>query len=194
MFLTLSKCAREDAHIKNIEKIKLPKFFGGLVVVLVSFASGGLLFQIAMVMAIAFWIVGILWLWWADWDWRNDQYIIGKNYITIIHKRPLWLQNEVEQILLNRLDNVVSETVGFFNTLLQRGNVKLSLVGEGLDTAKVLRSIYRPQYIQSEISRRQASIKTLEEEANIRRQRQEIAQYLGVFNEVNNNQKQNKQQ
>ena len=168
--------------------------FGGLVVVLVSFAPGGLLFQIAMVMAIAFWIVGILWLWWADWDWRNDQYIIGKNYITIIHKRPLWLQNEVEQILLNRLDNVVSETVGFFNTLLQRGNVKLSLVGEGLDTAKVLRSIYRPQYIQSEISRRQASIKTLEEEANIRRQRQEIAQYLGVFNEVNNNQKQNKQQ
>ena len=28
MSLTLSKCAREDAHIKNIEKIKLPNFFG----------------------------------------------------------------------------------------------------------------------------------------------------------------------
>ncbi|MFZ4828575.1 MAG: cyclic nucleotide-binding domain-containing protein [Phototrophicaceae bacterium] len=163
--------------------------FAGFVVTLVSFIPSGFVFQIAIVMAIAFWIIGALWLWWADWDWRNDQYIIGKNYITIIHKRPLWLQNEVEQILLNRLDNVVSETAGFFNTMLQRGDVKLSLVGEGLDTAKVLRSIYRPQYIQSEISRRQASIKTLEEEATVRRQRQEIAQYLGVFNEVNSSQR-----
>jgi len=63
-----------------------------------------------------------------------------------------------------------------------------------LNTAKVLRSIYRPQYIQSEISRRQASIKTMEEEASVRRQRQEIAQYLGVFNEVNTSQSQNQQQ
>ncbi|MGV2436257.1 MAG UNVERIFIED_CONTAM: hypothetical protein LVT10_16365 [Anaerolineae bacterium] len=38
-----------------------------------------------------------------------------------------------------------------------------------------MRSIYRPQYIQSEISRRQQSIKTMEEEASVRRQRQEIA-------------------
>lgn len=166
----------------------------GFVMTLVSFVPSGLVFQMAIGMAIALWLVGILWLWWADWDWRHDQYIIGKNYITIIHKRPLWLQNEVEQILLNRLDNVVSETAGVFNTMLQRGDVKLSLVGEGLNTAKVLRSIYRPQYIQSEISRRQASIKTMEEEASVRRQRQEIAQYLGVFNEVNTSQSQNQQQ
>ncbi|MFZ4816775.1 MAG: hypothetical protein ACOYL5_19725, partial [Phototrophicaceae bacterium] len=129
-------------------------------------------------------VLGGLWLWWADWDWRNDLYIIGDTKITLIHRRPLWLQNEVEQVLMSRIDNVVSETSGLLDTLFQRGDVRLSLIGETKEEAKVFHKVHRPQEIQAEISQRQASARQNAESADDERQRQAISDYLKVYHEV----------
>lgn len=131
-------------------------------------------------------IVGVLWFWWSDWDWRNDMYIISDDTVTLIHKRPLWLQNEVDQVLLNRVDNVVSDVNGLIDTMFQRGTVRISMIGEGLDNAKLLRNIHRPQEVQAELSRRQARAKNQQMEEEARRQRESIAEYISVYHEVQN--------
>ncbi len=57
-------------------------------------------------------IVSLIWFYAADWDWRNDLFIIGSDAITLIRKRPLWLQNESERIRISQIDNVKSRVDG----------------------------------------------------------------------------------
>ena len=140
--------------------------------------------QFGAYLAAAMFVVGGLWFWWSDWDWRNDMYIIGDKNVTLIHKRPLWLQNEVEQVRLERVDNVLSEVNGFIDTVFQRGDVKMSLVGEGIDRAKVFQKVHRPQEIQAEISRRQARARNQEMQDEDNRQHEAIREYLSVYHEA----------
>lgn len=157
---------------------------GAFVIMGVSLGSSDTwLSWVGVPLALAFLLIGGLWFWWSDWDWRNDMYILTDDTITLIHKRPLWLQNEVEQVLLSRVDNVVSETSGLIDTLFQRGNVRISLVGEGLDRGKVFLKVHRPHDIQAEISRRQARAKSSAATQNNDQNRQAIAEYLAVYHE-----------
>jgi len=162
---------------------------GGFIVMALSIAAReGWVDRLGIPLALGMFVIGGLWFWWADWDWRNDMYILGDEKVTLIHKRPLWLQNEVEQIRLERVDNVLSETSGLIDTMFQRGNVKLSLVGEGLDKAKVFHKVHRPHQIQAEVTRRQARARNLSDERENERQRETIQEYLSVYHEAVNDQ------
>ncbi len=125
-----------------------------------------------------------VWWYWVYWDWRHDLYIIGSSTIQLIHQRPLWLQNEADQILLASVDNVVSQQSGFLQTLLRYGNVRISLIGSDTSGAKVFRGVSRPQNIQAEITGRQARMRQRAKEAEERRRRDEIAEYLSVYHDT----------
>lgn len=129
-------------------------------------------------------ILGALWLYAADWDWRNDLFIISSETITIIRQRPLWLQNEVERIRIAQIDNVKSEVVGLINNMLNRGNVRISLIGSDANHAKVMDSIYDPQEVQAEISRRNAAIRSDRQRSDIDQQREVIKEYLQTYHEI----------
>lgn len=129
-------------------------------------------------------LVGFIWFYWSDWDWRNDVYILGDETIQIIHQRPLWLQNEDDQVLLERVDNIVSLQSGFLQTALSYGNVRLSLVGGAPEDAKVFRAVSRPQKVQAEIARRQSLVKQRAANAQEKQRREEIAEYLSVYHET----------
>ncbi len=129
-------------------------------------------------------LVGLVWFYAADWDWRNDLFIIGSETITLIRKRPLWLQNEVERIRIAQIDNVRSEVLGLTNNLLNRGNVRISLIGSDLKDAKVMDSIYDPQEVQAEISRRHSAIRTERQQNDIDQQREVIKEYLQTYHEI----------
>jgi Cyclic nucleotide-binding domain len=129
-------------------------------------------------------IIGAIWFYAADWDWRNDLFIIGSDTITLIRQRPLWLQNNVERIRISQIDSVKSEVYGLFNNLLNRGNVRVSLIGSDVKDAKILDSIYDPQEVQAEISRRQAAIKSEAQQTGIEQQRQVIKEYLQTYHEI----------
>lgn len=129
-------------------------------------------------------LIGVIWFYAADWDWRNDLFIIGSETITVIRQRPLWLQNEVERIRIAQIDNVKSEMYGLFNNLLNRGNVRISLIGSDLKDAKVMDSIHDPQEVQAEISRRHAAIRTERQQSDIDQQRQVIKEYLQSYHEI----------
>ncbi|MBI5668781.1 MAG: cyclic nucleotide-binding domain-containing protein [Chloroflexi bacterium] len=145
-------------------------------------ASGGLgLAGFALAFLVTLAGAGALYL--ADWDWRNDMYILGNQTISLIHRRPLWLQDRNDQILLSQVDNVISEMRGFLHTLVQMGDVKLLLMGTEVENAKVFKNVHRPQQIQQEIAERRRRAQTEQSEAEARRQRQAILDYLAIYHD-----------
>lgn len=128
--------------------------------------------------------LGVFWFYLADWDWRNDMYIVGDQTITIIHRRPFFLQDQKDQILLSQVDNVVSDTRGIVNSVFQIGDVKLLLTGTDEKNAKRFTYVYAPQRIQQEISRRQDRAAALKQDGDAQRQQQAIKDYLSVYHET----------
>lgn len=98
-------------------------------------------------------LIGAIWFWLADWDWRNDLYIISDTVITLLSRSPFYLQYNEDQILLNKIHNIEAVTVGFFRSLLDYGDVKLLLLGD--ETPKTFRDVPSPVKVREEISRRQ---------------------------------------
>lgn len=130
-------------------------------------------FPVAMIALLA----GGLTCFWLDWDWRNDVYIISDDTITLVHKRPFFLENLRDQILVERIDNVESVTSGFFAALLRYGDVSMSLVGA--DEPKLFIKVPRPQEIQQEISRRQHNKSLRRARFDAMQQRKILGEYLG---------------
>ncbi len=125
-------------------------------------------------------LIGCLAYYWMDWDWRNDLYIISDDTITLVHKRPFFLQNLRDQILVERIDNVESISSGLFANLLRYGDVRMSLVGA--DEPKMFHRVSNPQAIQQEISRRQHNKSQRRAKYDAMQQRQILGEYLGVVN------------
>ncbi len=123
-------------------------------------------------------LLGSLVYYWMDWDWRNDLYIISDDTITLVHKRPFFLQNLRDQILVERIDNVESISSGLFAALLRYGDVRMSLVGA--DEPKLFRRVARPQEIQQEISRRQHNKAQRRARYDAMQQREILSEYLGA--------------
>jgi len=135
---------------------------------------------VAMPVAFVGLLVGCLAYYWMDWDWRNDLYIISDDTITLVHKRPFFLQSLRDQILVERIDNVESVTSGFFAALMKYGDVRMSLVGA--DEPKMFHRVSNPQEIQQEISRRQHNKSERRAKYDARQQRQILDEYLGGAN------------
>ena len=125
-------------------------------------------------------LIGCLAFYWMDWDWRNDLYIISDDTITLVHKRPFFLQSLRDQILVERIDNVESMTRGILAALLKYGDVRMSLVGA--DEPKMFHRVSNPQDIQQEISRRQHQKAERRARYDAMQQRQILDEYLDTVN------------
>lgn len=162
--------------------------FVPLVIVAVSFASLALSFTlvsadlriVTLPIGLVALLLGCLAYYWMDWDWRNDLYIIADDTITLVHKRPFFLQSLRDQILVERIDNVESLTRGIFAALLKYGDVRMSLVGA--DEPKMFHRVAKPQEIQQEISRRQHNKAERRAKYDAMQQRQILGEYLESAN------------
>ena len=112
-----------------------------------------------------------------DWDWRNDVYVISDDTITLVRKRPFFLENLRDQILVERIDNVESVTSGLFAALLKYGDVRMSLVGA--DEPKLFVKVPRPREIQQEISRRQHNKSLRRARFDAMQQRKILGEFMG---------------
>jgi Cyclic nucleotide-binding domain len=139
--------------------------------------------SIQLVLAVFIMLVGGLWFYWVHWDWANDMYVVGDESIRIIHKRPLWMQDSVDQLVLSKIDNVVSDKSGLTNAIFNRGNVLLYLVGDDKKQAKIFEKVQDPSKIQAEISDRRAKALAKSKQAESQRQHQTITEYLDVYHE-----------
>ena len=136
---------------------------------------------IAMPVAFVALLVGCLAYYWMDWDWRNDLYILSEDTITLVRKRPFFLQSVRDQILVERIDNVESVTRGILAALMRYGDVRMSLVGA--DEPKMFHRVSNPQEIQQEISRRQHNKAERRAKYDAMQQRQILGEYLDTMND-----------
>lgn len=172
-------------HITEwFDHIFLPSvlIIAGLVVLAVSIFAPNAPEIITLPFGLGLLVVGGIWFYLRDWDWRNDVFVISNQSITITRKRPLWLQNQVDRISMAQIDNVVSDVSGLFNNLFNRGYVKVFLIGS--ERPKILAPIADPQALQGEISRRQAAVKNQAAQAEAQRERQAISDYLAAYHEA----------
>jgi hypothetical protein len=139
---------------------------------------------VGLVIGVMMLVVGVIGAYWADWDWRNDYYIVGHDSIRLIHRRPLWLQNEEDRALLASVDNVQSERSGPLQALLDFGNVRISLLGGDAGDEKIFKYVPSPHRVQQEITRRQSMLMRRAEEEKERRRREEIAEYISVYHDA----------
>ena len=130
-------------------------------------------FPVAMVALLA----SSLACYWLDWDWRNDVYIISDDTITLVRKRPFFLENLRDQILVERIDNVESVTSGLIAALLKYGDVRMSLVGA--DEPKLFVKVPHPREIQQEISRRQHNKSLRRARFDAMQQRKILGEFMG---------------
>lgn len=126
-------------------------------------------------------LVGTVWFYYADWDWRNDLYMIGDTSLTIIRRRPFFMQDEDNRLLLERVDNIVTERSGLLRKIFNYGNVNIALVGD--EKPHVFKNVHNPQDIREEISRRRARQAQRVKEEDVRRQRAEVAEAIRLYHE-----------
>ncbi|TVR19905.1 MAG: hypothetical protein EA396_11715 [Anaerolineaceae bacterium] len=165
-----------------MRRTSLPVFVMLCAVVLLLFA--GRFGLMAYAGAGGLFFFGLMWFWWVDWDWRHDYYVVGDEMIQLIHRRPLFLQDEDDQVLLERVDNVIARRTGIFQALFNYGVVKISLIGGNRDEHKLFEHVSNPSVIQEEITRRQQRWRSRQDTDAERRRREEIAEYLGVYHET----------
>ena len=123
-------------------------------------------------------IVGGLWAYLMDWDWRHDLLILGEKTVTLLHKRPLWLQSEKDEVLLERVDNITSSSVGFLQTVWNYGEIRLALMGDDRSDVKRFQGVPRPQRVQREISGRRERLLRQKELAVLAEQRDTVSSLL----------------
>jgi CRP-like cAMP-binding protein/membrane protein YdbS with pleckstrin-like domain len=167
-----------------IDHIFLPTvvIIAGIIALIVSITMPNAPAILTLPLALILIVVGCIWFYLRDWDWRNDVFIIGNQSIVITRKRPLWMENQVDRISMAQIDNVVSDVSGLLNNILNRGFVKVFLVGA--ERPKILEPIADPQEVHGEISRRQAAVKNQAAQAQAQRERQTISDYLAAYHEA----------
>jgi hypothetical protein len=164
--------------------ISLCLIFGGLIVFFVlALANWGM---IGLLVGFGMMLVGGVWFLWSDWDWRNDLMTVTDTTVTIEHQRPLWLQNEKDVILLKRVDNIIAESRGFFNQIVNKGTLRFALIGG--DTYKQFTDVARPLDIQAELTRRQGIVKRSQADEQNAQQQQLIGQYISMYHEMTGSQ------
>ena len=120
-------------------------------------------------------------LWWLYEyvDWRNDIYQVTPDQIVDLRKRPL--SSEVR--LAAPLENVLSleyERAGILGPLLNFGNV-VATVGA---TKFVFEGVFDPVSVQQDVYRRIEANRARKGEAEAAKRREEIANWLGVYHSV----------
>ena len=126
-------------------------------------------------------IAGLLWLYWSDWDWRNDMLFIGQTTLRIIHRRPWWLQDQNEQFLLIQVDSVTINRNGPLNMLMNRGDLLISLIGDDQGSERNFSGVGRPLTVQDEISGQRAAVLARREESEALRRREEFATWIDAW-------------
>lgn len=153
----------------------------GVIAVLAALFSGNDLTPILVSAAFVPFIVGGVWFYLADWDWRNDLYIVGNDVVTLIHRRPLFLESTVDKVILAQVDSVVAEQNGILESLVDIGDVRLSLEGADRGDVKRFARVRNPRGVQAEIARRQARARQIEQNQQLDQQRQVVADYLNAY-------------
>ena len=125
------------------------------------------------------WLPWLLLLGYQVWDWRNDYYQITPEHIMDVYRKPLGTEDK-QAAPLESIENMTYERTGFLGWLLNFGNVRIR-VGT---TTMIFEGVARPDMVQQEIFQRMEWRRRQKQEADARRERERVLDWLKTYHEV----------
>ncbi len=121
------------------------------------------------------------WLWWQANDWGNDLYIVTKDRIIDVEKRPLWLSSQRREASLGVIQNVRLQIPNLWAGLLNYGNVIVQTAARGEFTFE---RVANPRAVQNEIFRRLEAYRREQRDRELSRQRQDLVEWFSIYDRL----------
>jgi uncharacterized membrane protein YdbT with pleckstrin-like domain len=133
-------------------------------------------------------VVGLLLIGWLVWnyeDWRNDTFILKPDKVIDSDRTPFGLRGtDQKTAALSNIQNVEYKTNGLIDNMFNMGDVVIN-TGGGEGNQLVFERVWNPRRVQRDIVDRIESIQGARKEAEAEARRREVAEWLGIYDELN---------
>jgi len=120
----------------------------------------------------------VIWFWWSLADWGNDLYVLTKNEVKAIHKKPMLLADLTVQSDLDKIQNVYFKRVGLFNSLFNVGDVIIETAG---NIAIEFKDIHQPREVQHQVYKRMNDTKKEAAQKKQATQQKDFTKWFDVY-------------
>ncbi len=174
-----------DLFINVGAPLALVLLYGGVLVYawLVAPVLGGFLLSWPFYVPVG--VVGlflVLWLVYRYEDWRNDFFVLGKDKVIDIDRKPFGISSQRREAGFDKIQGITSTSTGTLNQILGIGDVIIATGAAGNEL--VWQRVANPEAIQKEITTRIATQKRKQEEDRIVDEYQRWAEWLGIYDEL----------
>ncbi|MHB1294159.1 MAG: cyclic nucleotide-binding domain-containing protein [Anaerolineae bacterium] len=121
------------------------------------------------------------WFWWAEHDWANDLYILTRERIIDVEKRPLFFAEQRREANISKIQNVSLRIPNVLAATLNYGDVLIQTAGSGEFT---FTSVPNPREVQREIFRRLEAYREDQRLQELARRRSEMGEWFTVYDEL----------
>ena len=124
----------------------------------------------------------IFWLLYRYEDWRNDFFVLGKDKVIDIDRKPFGISSQRREAGFDKIQGITAKSTGTLNQILGIGDVIIATGAAGNEL--VWQRVANPEAIQKEITTRIATQKRKQEEDKIVDEYQRWAEWLGIYDEL----------
>jgi len=124
----------------------------------------------------------LLWLLWQVEDWRNDAFMLTKEYVIDIDRSPFGTGESRKQAELRNVQNISSDRPGLLPTIFNYGNVYIETAGATADIT--FESVVHPNQVQRDIFERRERLRLEQQHRESERRRKELALMIDVYQQA----------
>ncbi len=133
-------------------------------------------------------LVGLIGLFLTVWlvymyeDWRNDFYVLGKDRVIDIDRKPFGISSQRSEASFDKIQGITTKSTGTLNQILGIGDVIIATGAAGNEL--IWRRVSNPETIQREISARIEGLRRKREEDKVTDDYRRWAEWLGIYDEL----------
>ncbi len=128
------------------------------------------------------WLALLAWAWWVFEDWRNDLYVVTRELVIDINRRPLGIFSEQRQAPLGQVQDVRFVIPNPLAAILRFGDVVIETAAES--GSFTFDSVRNPQAVQEEIflrlDQRLAAIQRAEQD----KRDEELVRWISAYHQI----------
>ena len=122
------------------------------------------------------------WLFYRYEDWRNDLFVLGKDKVIDIDRKPFGISSQRREAGFDKIQGITATSTGTLNQILGIGDVIIVTGATGSEL--VWQRVAHPELIQKEITTRMEALRRKREEDKIVDEYQRWAEWLGIYDEL----------
>ncbi len=136
----------------------------------------------AVLVGILLWFGALFWLWWEYEDWHNDLYIVTRDRIIDLEKKPLFFAEEQREATLDKIQNVTISRPSPLAFIFGFGDVTIQTAAEV--GAFHFKFVPNPREVRAEISRRVEAFRAEQINQDRARQRADMTTWFETYHRL----------